>query len=106
MDVSRIRRRDEALRSLPRPVPLHVPAGVDRAVWMRPLPGWIKINFDGLVRRSIAGFGMVARDVEGEILPAAAALSHVLIQSAGIAEALCLRWAMQLAIDLGVRPCV
>lgn len=45
---------------------------------------------------------MIAHDVDGAILAAATLSSSlVIMSSAGLAEALCLRWAMRLAIDLG-----
>lgn len=48
------------------------------AKWTRPVVGWIKINIDASVRRSVAGFGMLARDVDCEIL-VAATLASVLM---------------------------
>lgn len=59
-----------------------------------------KVNFDASVRHSVAGFGLIARDEEGEVL-ASATLAPVMMQPACLTEALCLQWAMRIAIDLG-----
>ncbi|XP_057418382.1 uncharacterized protein LOC130712570 [Lotus japonicus] len=94
--------RVAALQSLPRPAVVHRPTLDENLTWRRPAPGWIKINFDASVRRSIAAFGLVARDEDVKVL-AATTLAPVMMQSAGLSEALCLRWATWLSIDLGFR---
>ncbi|XP_057436973.1 uncharacterized protein LOC130729288 [Lotus japonicus] len=101
LSIGAIMDRVRALEAFPRPTVLprsSIHTGV--ATWNRPAAGWIKVNFDASVRRSMAGFGMVARDEEGMIL-AAVTLASVMMQSAGLAEALCLRWVMSLALELG-----
>ncbi|XP_057452189.1 uncharacterized protein LOC130744007 [Lotus japonicus] len=50
----------------------------------------------------MAGFGMVARDNAGEVLSAAAKFPTLAL-SPTVAEALSLRWAMELSVDLGFR---
>lgn len=98
--MSHVLPRLEALRALPRPTRLPQPRMQETTAWKRPPAGWIKINFDVSVRHKVAGFGCLARDEEGEVL-AAATLAPVLMQSIVLAEALCFRWALRLAIDLG-----
>lgn len=100
MSVHHVLSRMEALQALPRPVAIQRAPGYDVATWTRPPVGWIKVNVDASVWRSLAVFSMVARDEEGELL-AAATLAPMMMLSAGLAEALCLQWAMCLALDLG-----
>ncbi|XP_057452921.1 uncharacterized protein LOC130744783 [Lotus japonicus] len=74
-----------------------------KATWCRPARGIIKCNFDASFRDGgIAGLGMVARNCDGEVM-ASACSSPVSISSPLLAEALGLRWTMQLATDLGFR---
>ncbi|XP_057452167.1 uncharacterized protein LOC130743986 [Lotus japonicus] len=71
--------------------------------WSRPAAGMIKINVDASLGGDLlAGFGMVARDEDGEILAAASHYPTV-ATSATMAEAFCLRWAMELSSQLGFR---
>ncbi|XP_057426348.1 uncharacterized protein LOC130719758 [Lotus japonicus] len=71
--------------------------------WLRPAVDVVKVNVDAAVGRDkMAGFGMVARDNAGEVL-AAAAKFPTLALSPIVAEALSLRWAMELSVDLGFR---
>ncbi|XP_057452813.1 uncharacterized protein LOC130744665 [Lotus japonicus] len=53
----------------------------------------------------VAGFGMVARDSNGEIM-AYASKFPTMVLSPTVGEALSLRWAMDLAIQLGFRRVV
>ncbi|XP_057452170.1 uncharacterized protein LOC130743990 [Lotus japonicus] len=100
LSLDHVLARVASLEALPRPGALQRSPRAEAAAWSRPAVGWIKVNVDASVRRAMAGFGMVARDEEGALL-AAATLAPVMMQSAGLAEALCLRWAMRLALDLG-----
>ncbi|XP_057418993.1 uncharacterized protein LOC130713222 [Lotus japonicus] len=102
LHVTFVMQRLVALSALPRPVSVTSPAVAGASSWKRPHAGLIKVNFDASVRRNLAGIGLVARDEDGEVL-AAATLAMVLMQSVGLAEALCFRWALQMAIDLGFR---
>ncbi|XP_057432151.1 uncharacterized protein LOC130724903 [Lotus japonicus] len=79
------------------------PAVAFPARWRRPGPGIIKCNFDAFfLVDGPAGMGMVARNSEGEVM--AAACSYPLsIISPLLAEAVSMRWSMQLTIDLGFR---
>ncbi|XP_057432105.1 uncharacterized protein LOC130724854 [Lotus japonicus] len=71
--------------------------------WLRPPEGRFKLNFDASVLGDgSAGLGMVVRDVDGMVL-AAATESNVCVLSPVQGEALCMRWAIALAIDLGFR---
>ncbi|XP_057419501.1 uncharacterized protein LOC130713718 [Lotus japonicus] len=79
------------------------PAVAFPARWRRPGPGIIKCNFDAyFLVDGPAVMGMVARNSEGEVM--AASCSYPLsIISPLLAEAVSMRWTMQLAIDLGFR---
>ncbi|XP_057431260.1 uncharacterized protein LOC130724076 [Lotus japonicus] len=71
--------------------------------WRRPAENVVKVNVDAAVGQDrFAGFGLVARDHAGEVL-AAAAKYPTMVLSPTVAEALSLRWAMDLAIQLGFR---
>ncbi|XP_057452876.1 uncharacterized protein LOC130744733 [Lotus japonicus] len=71
--------------------------------WVRPAVDIVKVNVDAAVGRDkMAGFGMVARDNAGEVLAAAAKFATLAL-SPTVAEALCLRWAMELSVHLGFR---
>ena len=71
--------------------------------WSRPPEDVYKLNFDAAVGdTSMAGFGCLIRDNNGEIMAAATA-SPFHVQSPAMAEALCFRWSIGLAIDLGFR---
>ncbi|XP_057418946.1 uncharacterized protein LOC130713173 [Lotus japonicus] len=73
------------------------------AAWKTPTSGTIKCNFDASYHvNGSTGLGMVARNCNGEVM--AAACSYPLSAlSPLLAEAMSLRWTMQLAIDLGFR---
>ncbi|XP_057416181.1 uncharacterized protein LOC130710823 [Lotus japonicus] len=71
--------------------------------WRRPAEDVVKVNVDAAVGQDrFAGFGLVARDHAGEVL-AAAAKYPTMVLSPTVAEALSLRWSMDLAIQLGFR---
>lgn len=55
-----------------------------------------------LGREKLASFGLVARDRNGEVMAATSFFPTVALTTT-IAEALCLRWAMVLASQLGFR---
>ncbi|XP_057426083.1 uncharacterized protein LOC130719473 [Lotus japonicus] len=79
------------------------PARVEdlRIAWRRPVGNTIKINFDASwTAASDTGFGMIARNNNGEVM-AAAALGFTSASSALMAEALAFRWSVSLAKDLG-----
>ncbi|XP_057444764.1 uncharacterized protein LOC130737009 [Lotus japonicus] len=72
-----------------------------RITWRRPVGNTIKLNFDASwTAASEAGFGMIARNHNGEVM-AAAALGFMSAPSALMAEALAFRWCVSLAKDLG-----
>lgn len=69
--------------------------------WQKPARGRVKFNVDAAVSRDkVASFGCVARDADGAIMAAASAFPTTVL-SATLGEALCLRWAMVLATQLG-----
>ncbi|XP_057429610.1 uncharacterized protein LOC130722787 [Lotus japonicus] len=71
--------------------------------WKKPHPGLIKCNFNASFHESgPCGLGMVARNCDGEVMAAACSFPIFTI-SPLLAEAMSLRWTMQLAIDLGFR---
>ncbi|XP_057444643.1 uncharacterized protein LOC130736886 [Lotus japonicus] len=79
-----------------------VPAAT-MARWIRPTRGIVKINIDAAVGRDkLAGFGMVARNYNGEVM-ASASMYPTMVLSPTIGEALSLRWAMELDTQLGFR---
>ncbi|KAL6559580.1 hypothetical protein OROGR_004697 [Orobanche gracilis] len=91
-----------SLRVAPVASPIaHAAAGPSRPRWLVPPPGVVKINTDASFKPgSLVGFGMVARDEDGHIL-AAASLLHGSLLCASVAEAMALRWSIQMARDLG-----
>ncbi|XP_057452461.1 uncharacterized protein LOC130744291 [Lotus japonicus] len=73
------------------------------ATWKTPTSGTIKFNFDAYYHvNGSTGLGMVARNCNGEVMAAACSYPHSAL-SPLLAEAMSLRWTMQLAIDLGFR---
>ncbi|XP_057418123.1 uncharacterized protein LOC130712301 [Lotus japonicus] len=76
--------------------------GSSCASWKRPEVGVIKLNFDASIKNGLGGFGMVARDSNGEIV-GAAALYPVNAPSPLLGEASSFRWALQLAVHFGFR---
>ncbi|XP_057425686.1 uncharacterized protein LOC130719055 [Lotus japonicus] len=73
------------------------------ARWKKPAPGTIKCNFDASFHdRGPSGLGMVARNSDGEVMVAACSLPITTL-SPLLAEAMSMRWTMQLAINLGFR---
>ncbi|XP_057422351.1 uncharacterized protein LOC130716163 [Lotus japonicus] len=77
------------------------PTGRDfAAVWRRPQPNMIKLNFDGSWKTDrAAGFGCVARNHHGEVM-ATTTVSLVDASSPLMAEVLAFRWRLSLAVDL------
>ncbi|XP_057451857.1 uncharacterized protein LOC130743639 [Lotus japonicus] len=74
-----------------------------KATWSRPAASVIKVNVDASMGRdNLAGFGFVARDGDGEILAAGSKYPSV-ASSSTIAEALGLRWVMEISSQLGFR---
>src|ERR1044072_6884818 len=74
-----------------------------QSVWSRPPERIYKVNFDAAVgEASMAGFGCLVRNHKGEIMAAATASSFY-VQSPPMAEGLCFRWAIGMAMDLGFR---
>lgn len=73
------------------------------ARWTKPASGTIKCNFDASFHENgPSGMGMVARNCNGDVMAAACSFPISTI-SPLLAEAMSLRWTMQLAIDLGFR---
>ncbi|XP_057426407.1 uncharacterized protein LOC130719819 [Lotus japonicus] len=73
------------------------------ARWKPPATGIIKCNFDASYHENgLSGLGMVARNCRGEVMAAVCSYPISAI-SPLLAEAMSLRWTMQLAIDLGFR---
>ncbi|XP_057418218.1 uncharacterized protein LOC130712400 [Lotus japonicus] len=71
-----------------------------KIAWRRPVGNTIKLNFDASwTSASGAGFGMIARNSNGEVM-AAAALGSTSASSVLMAEALAFRWCVSLAKDL------
>lgn len=71
------------------------------AKWHKPAHGIIKCNFEASFHDGgVTGLGMVARDHEGAVMAAACSFPLHTI-SPILAEAMSMRWTLQLAIDLG-----
>ncbi|XP_057432392.1 uncharacterized protein LOC130725157 [Lotus japonicus] len=71
--------------------------------WVRPATSIIKVNFDASFGNDkLASFGFVAWDEEGEIL-AAGSLYPTVVPTSTMAEALCLRWVMEISSQLVFR---
>ncbi|XP_057426531.1 uncharacterized protein LOC130719958 [Lotus japonicus] len=72
----------------------------DRAKWRPPQTGIIKVNVDASVPTgSLMGYGYIARNSRGEVLATAAA-KWPTVSTVALAEAMALRWALQLSLDL------
>ncbi|XP_057432744.1 uncharacterized protein LOC130725541 [Lotus japonicus] len=80
------------------------PATIERNVaWRGPARGTYKCNFDAsFVDGGAAGLGMVVRNHRGEVM-ASACSYPVHVTTPLLAEAMAMRWSLQLAIDLGFR---
>ncbi|XP_057423749.1 uncharacterized protein LOC130717521 [Lotus japonicus] len=71
------------------------------ATWRPPQSGIIKVNVDASVSAgSLMGYGYIARNSRGEVLATAAA-KWPTASTVALAEAMALRWALQLSLDLG-----
>ncbi|XP_057443958.1 uncharacterized protein LOC130736128 [Lotus japonicus] len=78
-------------------------AGAVTGLWIRPTRGIIKVNIDADVGRDkLVGFGMGASNNNGEIM-ASSSMYPTLVLSPSIGEGLSLRWAMELATQLGLQ---
>ena len=71
-----------------------------RRRWLPPEQGKVKINIDAALSSVCLGMGMVARNHEGLLLAAVCAHDHAPL-TVEMAEALVLRWAVSLALELG-----
>ncbi|XP_057441872.1 uncharacterized protein LOC130733664 [Lotus japonicus] len=103
LDVGEVLRRCSTLHPRDDAQPINRPeVGARAATWKRPDVGLIKVNVDASIKDGVCGYGMVARDSNGEVL-GAAAYYPVNVISPLLGEASSLRWAMQLAVDFGFR---
>ncbi|XP_057425888.1 uncharacterized protein LOC130719276 [Lotus japonicus] len=83
--------------------PPTIPRAPLASSWRKPAICIFNLNFDAALTTSHeAGFGLIARDKEGEILAAATSILEPVL-SPIMAEALCFRWALGLASELGFR---
>ncbi|XP_057453128.1 uncharacterized protein LOC130744990 [Lotus japonicus] len=74
--------------------------------WKGPAVGIAKINTDAAFKAGAAvGMGMVVRNAAGEVL-ASASGKRGGADSAAVAEAMALRWSLELALDMGFQAVV
>ena len=64
-------------------------------LWKAPAPGFIRFNFDAAVKSTSTSIAVVARDASGFVCKAWT--KHVDTKDPLIAEALAIKWALELA---------
>jgi len=67
--------------------------------WTSLIAGHVKVNIDASCKEDDVGYGMIARDEEGEVLAVATKVNYQ-TSDVILAEAEALRWSFEMARDL------